>query len=186
MELHVSGVTQRLFCWGDNQYGQLGDGTFLSSSTPVAVMYQNVQQGPLAVGHDHNCYFPWEAPRTVHCWGWNDSGQLGNGSTGNQPTPGLLYNPVNLQYKEIVAGGQHTCGVIESNDVYCWGNNGRGQLGIGDMIQKTTPAVVEVPDLSENNVLSITAGGEHTCAVFSPSADYRLYCWGPTVIANSG
>ncbi len=181
LEVKFPGMDPRLFCWGDNQYGQLGTGNYIPFSTPLQVHHQNVKEGRLAVGHDHNCYFPLEDPRPVLCWGRNDSGQLGAGYTGNSPVPVPLHNPDILQYSHIVAGAQHTCGVVDYNHVYCWGNNGLGQLGTGDMTQKTQPSHVGFPDLSgfpSVNVLSISAGGEHTCVIFSPDSDYRLYCWG--------
>jgi alpha-tubulin suppressor-like RCC1 family protein len=74
----------------------------------------------------------------VQCWGFNDDGQFGNGTTTDSFVP---VNAIGLQgaWKAIAAGEMHTCALAESGTVMCWGNNEWGQLGDGTTISRTLP-----------------------------------------------
>ena len=108
-------INGETWCWGvdDDSTGKLGNGTFDSSSTPVRVVRQSgVLEGKIdtnvAVGNNFACVV---ADGSVYCWGKNDLGQLGRGTTSTvgTPYPGPVSLPVNLTFVEVVAGGCHAC-----------------------------------------------------------------------------
>jgi alpha-tubulin suppressor-like RCC1 family protein len=129
-------------CWGDNGFGQLGDGTSTSSSSPVAVA--NVTHAvDIAVHGSHACVLQSDA--RVWCWGNNTSGQLGNGTTIGSNVPVLAGNPLTTVVS-LVAGQNHTCIVHVDGSAQCWGDDAHGELGVGDTAQRLWPTdVVSFP-----------------------------------------
>ena len=123
----------------------------------------------LAVGHAHACAL--SNSGGVKCWGLNNFGQLGNGTTTNSY---IAVQVVGLQsgVASISAGYRHTCAVTDAGGVKCWGKNLLGQLGDGTTTMRTTP--VDVSGLS-SGVATVSAGGDHTCAL---DTDGELRCWG--------
>jgi alpha-tubulin suppressor-like RCC1 family protein len=109
-------------CWGDNSFGQLGDGTQERRLVPTLVSGLGNAVG-ITAGRTHTCAVL--ADGTVHCWGRNRDGQLGDGSSGsNRPTPVQV---VDLTGVVAVAGGaNHTCALLAEGRVRCWGANDSG------------------------------------------------------------
>lgn len=158
-----------LRCWGNNQDGQLGDGTTVGRHTPTEVIGLGEGVTALAAGGRHTCALL--ATGAVKCWGQNQRGQLGDGTTGDRVVP---TNVAELKsgVTAITAGGQHSCALMLSGAVKCWGNNGDGQLGVGGLLLKVTAtdvARVAAP------AVAISAGKQHTCALLSDNA---VRCWG--------
>jgi alpha-tubulin suppressor-like RCC1 family protein len=114
-----------VWCWGDNSYGQLGDGTRQSSLLPVRVAQGSDIAVRVVTGFYHTCYQTKSGK--VKCWGLNAAGMLGNGSSANSS------NPVEVKLAEaasfIEAGDEHTCAITVDGSIYCWGSNFDGQLG---------------------------------------------------------
>ena len=158
-----------LKCWGRNSEGKLGNGTNSNSTVPVDVSGLSSGVARVAVGIGHVCAVT--SSGGVKCWGHNGSGQLGNDSIVNSNVP---VNVVNLSsgVAAVAAGGAHTCALLTTGGVMCWGNNAAGQLGNNTFIEQKTP--VHVFGLS-SGVTSLTAGGNHTCALLSTG---RAKCWG--------
>ena len=157
-------------CWGWNGEGELGDGTGVSSAMPVNVL--GLQSGVTDVesGELHSCAVM--EGGEVKCWGANWAGQLGDGTTEDRLAPVAV---VDLQDALALAGGETdiTCVLRKSGAVYCWGSNHNGQLGAGlpDNFKATPVAVVGL----SNGVRSISAGGNHACAV---KENRHVVCWG--------
>jgi alpha-tubulin suppressor-like RCC1 family protein len=128
-----------VWCWGANDRGQLGDGSTTQRSTPVQVK-ELTGAGSLAVGDMHACA-GMLISGGIKCWGHGGSGQLGNGGSGDAVTPvdvsGIGGYPVSL-----TAGGFHTCALLASPVVECWGSNDFGQIGDGTTNQQSAPVQV--------------------------------------------
>ena len=170
-ELHTCALTANggVKCWGWNLFGQLGDGTNESQNAPVDVVGLSSGVTAIAAGADHTCVLTENGG--VKCWGANDFGQLGNGSNERQNTPVDVMG-LSSGVTAIAAGGFHTCALIDSGNVKCWGLNDSGQLGNGATENQNTP--VDVAGLS-SGVAAIAAGNYHTCVL---TASGGVLCWG--------
>jgi alpha-tubulin suppressor-like RCC1 family protein len=172
----ASGLT----CWGNNFWGQLGDGTYVSEpnvsnshvvtgiiGTPVSVEVGDVFSCALTdVG-------------TVWCWGDYYSSNFGDGGT-NVPTqvvglPGAA--------REITAGSDFACALLATGEVDCWGNNGYGQLGCGFSGARSDVAVQALGPGSGIVRIASAHGGNHTCFVDSAGV---AGCWGRNDLAQLG
>jgi alpha-tubulin suppressor-like RCC1 family protein len=123
-----------LWCWGDNGYGQLGDGTNTSRTTPVQI---TSGVSSVALGFSHTCAIKQDG--SLWCWGWNDYGQLGDGTNTSKNTPVQIMSSgvvvVALEYA-------HTCAIKQDGSLWCWGWNDYGQLGDGTNANKDTPTYI--------------------------------------------
>jgi len=153
-------------CWGANYYGQLGNGSMAQSSTmPVAVMGLT---GVIALtsGAGHSCAII--AVGGVRCWGYNEYGQLGNGSTNQSRIPVTV---TGLAGGTAMASGRdHNCAIVAGGAVRCWGSNRYEQLG---SITNLSVAPVTVMDLT--GATSLALGTDHSCAIMAAGA---VQCWG--------
>lgn len=167
--LHQTGM---VYCWGSNQSSQLGDGTTTEHLVPKEVSGLTGVVG-LVAGESHTCALVQSGG--VNCWGNNTAGQLGDGTTTNADFP-VSVAGLSSGVSTVTAGTTHTCALLQSGSVKCWGDNTAGQLGDSSQISRSTP--VDVPGLS--GIIALDAGGTHTCAVSSQGV---VYCWGAN---NSG
>src|SRR6266404_8115973 len=176
--LHTCGVTSDdlAYCWGYNNYGQLGVGTTdgpelclsLGCSTrPVAVL-GGLRFRQVSAGEDHTCGITTDY--RAYCWGLN-GGSLGDGTMLSRSTPVPVAGQ--LSFRQVSAGDVHTCAVATDNRAYCWGYNGSGQLGNGT--QSFDPPLTPVAVVGQLQFRQVSPGGEHTCAV---TTDDRAFCWG--------
>jgi alpha-tubulin suppressor-like RCC1 family protein len=179
---HTCGVTAggAAYCWGENDYGELGvgtttgpelcahvnDRTVACSTVPVPVA-GGLSFAAVSTGLQYTCGVT--AGGTAYCWGRNGIGQLGDGTT----TPRLTPVPVagGVSFATVIAGSGHTCGVTAAGAAYCWGANDFGMLGDGTTTNRLTP----VPVLGGVSFTSVGVGLGHSCGL---TAAGTAYCWG--------
>jgi alpha-tubulin suppressor-like RCC1 family protein len=169
--LHSCAVTATggVKCWGNNDSGQLGNGTLYNGVELEEAVTVNTLSNVVAVsaGGDHSCAIT--SLGALSCWGRNGSGELGNGSNTDSSTPVLV---IGSDVVAVSAGTSHTCALLRSGAVKCWGSNSAGQLGTGLANDSNTPA--DVIGLA-GGAHTIAAGGGHTCAATSGAG---VLCWG--------
>jgi alpha-tubulin suppressor-like RCC1 family protein len=155
----------RVYCWGSNTQGNLGDGSYTDQNRPVPTgdVGKAVAVKTGDSGSKQACALT--ADGDVYCWG-------------STPWPGGVHRDPTLigghatsnGGGKVVAGVQHTCALSGSGRVKCWGHNSEGQLGDNTRVSSSSPVSVALDD-----VVDIAAGGFHTCALTGAGA---VYCWG--------
>lgn len=159
-----------LYCWGANVTGQLGIGsTSFGANAPVAVNGLSSGVTAIAAGGLHTCAI--STGGVPRCWGYNSTGALGDGSFTDRPSPTLV-SGLSSGVAEIAGGDGHTCARLGSGALYCWGQNGHGQVGDGTSENRNVP--VALSSLG-NSVLGLGLGGEHSCIRVNGNT---LGCWG--------
>ncbi len=141
--MHMCGLTAggAAYCWGDNRVGQLGIGNVTIQNTPQPVsMPVGVTFDRLLSGGNHVCGSVTGVG--LYCWGYNLWGQLGLGNTVDQTTAQAVPDSQELSYTAGFAGLRHTCMLTRAGAAYCWGSNQYGQLGVGDLVSRSTPQAV--------------------------------------------
>ena len=172
------------WCWGGPDYanrynGWLGTGDFnrVIRSTPQAVGGGWTFE-TLTAGFYHTCGVT--ADGDAYCWGWNAYGQLGVGPSGSYryASPRLVTG--GKTWRALSAGWLHTCGVTVSDEVYCWGYNGQGQLGLGSTgwIERSPRRIAGIYSFAD-----VTVGYSHSCGL-TTSGD--PICWGQNHFGQLG
>jgi len=167
-------------CWGSNSHGQLGIGNNTGTNVNIGdneQPWQDVNLGGLTAkaitaGGLHSCALLDNGK--VRCWGYGQHGQLGISNGGaNVLAPSTSSADVPLgTVLQLSAGANHTCALLDTGDVRCWGLNNYGQLGIGSWTATSSPTQV---NLNGAQVLQVATGTSHTCALLSNGA---VKCWG--------
>jgi alpha-tubulin suppressor-like RCC1 family protein len=180
-DLHTCALTSGggVKCWGYNGTGALGDGTTTDRHTPADVSGLTSGITALAAGSAHTCALT--SAGGVKCWGWNISGQLGDGTTTSSATP-VDVSGLSTGVIAIAAGDTYTCALKSAGGVKCWGNNGVGQLGDGQSCGNTCLFPVDVSGLT-SGVTAISAGDGQTCAL---TTAHGAKCWGLNVVGEVG
>ena len=168
-----------MLCWGDNFFGQLGNGTTAAQSVPVqvAALGSNVARIAMGESAQHTCAMTNDG--TPWCWGWNSAGQLGNGSLTDDSAPVQVAHTDDGQafgeVTDMCTGWLHTCARKADGTTWCWGSNASGQLGSSalDATVKTRPVQVDLAGEATPGTLS--CGASHTCVALR---DGSLQCWG--------
>lgn len=136
-----------------------------------------LQVTQISVGANHTCAVTTQGGAV--CWGLNDNGQLGDGTTTSRRTPVAVYG-LTAGVANISAGRLHTCAVTTTGGTKCWGSNTDARLGDGTTTQRLTP--VDVSGLS-SGVASVAAGGRHTCVLTTAGG---AKCWGDNTSGQVG
>lgn len=168
---HTCGIDMNddMYCWGRNNNGGLGDGTTATATTPVLVNGGHKWKY-VATGYYSTCGVT--TAGVGYCWGAGARYIIGDGTSGDihEPTNpvsgGHVFNKIELDY-------DYACGLTNTNDVYCWGNDssGYGYLGDGNGTPSTTP--VQISGAQTWTDLSVR--GSNACAIDSTN---QMYCWG--------
>jgi len=158
-------------CWGDDRYGQFGDGdgglsgVQTPTTAPALAGFAHV-----GMGAHFGCAL--DASQAVVCWGLNDEGELGRGSlSGSALPPGAvvgLPGPIST----VATGGTVACAITAKGGLWCWGNIGQGSPG---------PSPVEVP--VPGDVAQAAIGADHVCAL---ATDHSVWCWGANDVGQLG
>ncbi len=143
-----------LWCWGYNDRGQLGDASTISRSTPVAVIGMAGGVTSVAMYAGHSCAVKTDG--SLWCWGSNDHGQLGDGTTVDKTTP-ICPTGMHTQVRAVSVGLLHTCALRTDDSVWCWGRGTEGQLGNSAAV--TSPVPVQVQGLTGQKPVSLHSGG---------------------------
>ena len=167
------------YCWGNGGSHQLGTGTAAQVLVPTPVygipLGKKVQS--IIAGGSTTCAVVSEAA-DLYCWGYNNAGQVGDGTTSNRVSPVKVPLPGPVVHAAV--GANHACAAVGVNaELYCWGYNTSGQLGLGDGSPTVNRTPVQVPGIS--NVFALTLGNSHTC-VLAP----EMLCWGSSSAGQAG
>lgn len=162
---------RQAFCWGANQYGEVGDGSYLAKRGASAVIGGH-RWRTISAGGVHVCGITLDGQ--AYCWGNQFRGALGNGQLS-----GASAEPIPVQggltFDSIYAGLGTSCALTPEGDAYCWGINDYGMLGDGQPPEPgpetATPSLV----VGEHRFATLALGGDHVCGV---TRDARAYCWG--------
>ena len=171
-------------CWGSNVNGELGLGDTSSRSKPEALsLALGGGVRTLSSGGYHTCAVLADAQ--AKCWGRNKNGQLGYGDTIARLLPETVGIDLGsgAKVRDIAAGYAHTCAILQDNSAQCWGSNSDGQLGYGDLIDRSAAPQQSVLFGQNRTVKSIAAGRFHNCAVLD---DDTLKCWGSNAYGQLG
>jgi alpha-tubulin suppressor-like RCC1 family protein len=162
--------TGQVKCWGRNDYGQLGTTAVPDPGVVTAVTVPGIDGAiALAAGYRHTCALKFDG--SVSCWGHGGYGQLGNGGTGDTPTP-VSANVAGAL--EISSGDQHVCVRHDGGTMSCWGYNNDGELADGDAPNQSPDPV---PTLGIDSATQIALGSVHSCAIVHADP-VNIRCWG--------
>jgi alpha-tubulin suppressor-like RCC1 family protein len=163
------------YCWGDNSYGQIGDGgtTLAGHPAPIPVS-SGLILSSIGAGSTHSCGLT--SSGAAYCWGTNSSGELGDGSFVDKFTPVVVPGHT---FDALSVGDIHNC-ALEGNTAYCWGANNGGALGTG-FVPPASNTPLQV--LGGHAFALVSAGHQRSCALTTGNA---VYCWGGTPALMNG
>jgi alpha-tubulin suppressor-like RCC1 family protein len=162
-----------VYCWGDNSYGQLGlngvNQGIWETIMPIQIAGLSGKVRKIVTGTNFNCALMYDG--AVQCWGQNDDGESGNPDLTSDV---IIPNTVNLTERalQLSAGGAHSCALLPSKRVACWGANYNGQLG-NTVVDNKSAEPVFVENLKD--VVNVVVGTDHSCAL---TKDAEIWCWG--------
>lgn len=159
-------------CWGDSEFGEVGDGFSVDRVEPVPILDSTRL---VSLKSDHACAVMTNG--SVRCWGRNNRGQLGNGTTTGSATPVTVSGLSSVV--DIGVGSDFSCALRDNGTVYCWGGNDIGQLGDGTIVAKDEPVMVS----TLFNVTDIAVGTAFACAVREGG---DVWCWGSNSFLSLG
>ncbi|XP_056612640.1 RCC1 and BTB domain-containing protein 2 isoform X2 [Triplophysa dalaica] len=171
-----------VYAWGHNGYSQLGNGTTNHGLTPALASTNliNKRVTEVACGSHHTIALTTDGE--VYAWGYNNSGQVGSGSTANQPTPRRVSSCLQNKVVVNIACGQLcSMAVLDNGETYGWGYNCNGQLGLGNNANQQTPC--RIAALQGINIVQVVCGYAHTLAL---TDEGFVYSWGANSYGQLG
>jgi uncharacterized repeat protein (TIGR02543 family) len=173
--------TGRLYAWGRNNIGQLGDGTTVNKLIPTLISFTGLEAGEMI--EQVNASLSYSIALTtngrVYAWGGNGGGQLGDGTTVNKLIPTLISFTgleVGEKIKHVSSIGNHNLAITTNDRLFAWGRNNAGQLGDGTTVDKYTPTLIPFTGLEVGETIEqISTGGSHSLVL---TTNGRVYAWG--------
>jgi alpha-tubulin suppressor-like RCC1 family protein len=162
-----------LYCWGSDESGQLGHGVGQNSLATPKVTLDAVKH--IGLGQSHTCAIL-QDKEALLCWGENFDGELGIGSQADQEVPTPVHAPLQDGVQEVALGDRHTC-ARRANEIYCFGNDYNGAIGISQFGPVLEPSLVAVPAVKH-----IEVGRERSAAVYGDMNGLKM--WGVPVLGN--
>ncbi|MES2176701.1 MAG: Ig-like domain-containing protein [Gemmatimonadota bacterium] len=175
---HLCGIATggAAYCWGLNDAGQLGDGSFTNRTAPAAVA-GGLAFTKISAGDRLTCGLV--STGQVHCWGLGISGQMGNGTTSSSAIP--VTGPTNYNFVAFSTSGATSCGINNVGAAYCWGAFASGQGGDGTTVNKSSPTRVE----GSIAFGALRLRGATSCGR-AAGGSAHVYCWGNNVNGQVG
>jgi alpha-tubulin suppressor-like RCC1 family protein len=164
------------WCWGSNEFGQIGIGSMGIVRTAVEVAQLQNAVTEIGVGNGHACAI---RAGEVVCWGSNRFGQLGDGTHDDHLVPAATIGFSGAAVS-LSVGGDNTCALASGGVARCWGSNAMGQLGDGTQLERTEPT--NVVGLG-NGIRQIATASTHSCAL---TAVGGVKCWGSNQVGELG
>jgi len=164
--VHTCGYSnyREIYCWGGGLMGQIGNGgssnVYLPSIVNISGI-ENIQK--IESGSFHNCAII--NGGEIYCWGWNAYGQLGDGSHENKINPVRVTFPEGQMAKSISLGESHTCALLKSEEIYCWGKNNHNQINDLENNRYNSPQKISLKQ--NNGIKDIFIGSKHTCIMYA-------------------
>ena len=194
---HVCALTEsgKIYCWGNNDHGQLGIGQTSNKSAPTLVS-SIVGAVKIVAGFDKTCAIFSDA--SAKCWGDGSAGQLGDGDIVNRSLPSQVSTSVTDKsgkltpltgIKEISLGQEHSCLIDKNDSVWCWGRAGNDRLGIGDLSSESSYSLKSYPFYNSGatpvmtSAANVSLGASHSCLT---RKDKTIYCWGSNTFQELG
>ncbi|MCT6810981.1 MAG: InlB B-repeat-containing protein, partial [Bifidobacterium sp.] len=172
-----------IWAWGFNQFGELGNGNNIDSAIPTLAQYPRdagtVTAIQVSAGADHSLII--DTKGNTWAWGWNQLGELGNGSSSADanPVPGMVKYPENagtVTAIQVSAGGYHSLAIDKNGNAWAWGGNDSGELGIGTTSKSEIPALVQYPkNAGAVTTVQVSAGGYHSLGI---DKEGKTWAWG--------
>ena len=174
---HLITTSNQLYTWGQNDLGQLGIGNTTNTSSPVVVA--GTWSKVLNTG---SSFFGIALNGVPYSWGYNFHGQLGVGNTTNRSAPTIISNT--LKFSNFYYCGLYsTYGITSEGKLYSWGNNYAGQLGLGDVIKRSSPVAV-LGNLKFSKI--IASKGNAASSIYGITTSGDLYAWGENAFGQLG
>lgn len=180
-------IDGRLYCWGMNEYGQVGDGQVGGQGDvllPAEITSLGDQVAQVSAGFEHTCALMKNG--SLYCWGHNVYGEIGDGTSQEiniadavKPVP-VAISSLGTDVAVLSAGGFYTC-IIKTSDgsLWCWGDNTEGHLASGDTVNRTVPTVSPMP----GPWLDVDTGVVLGCGL---KTDGTAWCWGRDELGQLG
>ena len=163
-----------LWAWGNNENGQLGDGTTTNRTSPVQIK-KGTKFTQISTGYNHSLAI--DSNGNLWAWGNNENGQLGDGTTTDKTSPVQIKK--GTKFTQVTAGDSHSLAIDSNGNLWAWGNNAYGQLGDGTTVNKTSPVQIK----KGTKFTQVSAGNYHSLALDESG---NLWAWGNNAYGQLG